>query len=157
MTRTRSHRASVEIDASTDQVFRALVTPSAIRTWWFAARVIVNPKKGGVWAAVWGGVEDEPEYLTTARFAVFSPGRRLVLTDYDYLSKDGPLPFKAAFTTSFGLKKTVGGTRLVVEQDGFPTAKKADAFYEACERGWRETLASLKAFLESPPAKKKMR
>lgn len=154
MTRTRSHTASVEIDASPDQVFRALVTPSAIRVWWSAARVIVNPKKGGMWAAVWGGAEDEPDFVTTARFAVFSPGKRIVLTDYDYLSKDGPLPFKAAFATSFTLKKVAGGTRLVVKQDGFPSARKADAFYEACEIGWRRTLASLQEFLEASKAKR---
>lgn len=37
-----------------ERVFAILHTPSAIRAWWGASRVIVLPHEKGVWAAVWG-------------------------------------------------------------------------------------------------------
>jgi hypothetical protein len=39
-----------------------LVTPSAIRAWWGAARAIVLAQENGAWAAAWGADEDRPDY-----------------------------------------------------------------------------------------------
>ncbi len=36
-----------------------------------------------------------------------------------------------------------GGTVLQVAQTGFPADPVADDFFAGCERGWRETLASI--------------
>lgn len=62
-------------------------------------------------------------------------------------SIDLELPFEADFTTEFAVEPHDGGSRLTVRQDGFPADAIADAFYEGCERGWRDTLASLAAIL----------
>jgi hypothetical protein len=63
---TRAHDVVIDLAASQQRVFNALVTPSAIRAWWGAARAIVVPRTGGLWAAAWGEEEDAPEYVTTA-------------------------------------------------------------------------------------------
>ncbi len=145
---TREHTAEIELAAAPERVFTALVTPSAIRDWWAAARVVVVPREGGIWAAAWGAEEDRPDYVTTAVMRVFDPPRRLTFGDYDYWARSGPLPFEAEFTTTFEVMPARHGVRLRVTQSGFPTDPAADEFYDACERGWRDTLEGLRRHLE---------
>ena len=37
---------------------------------------------------------------------------------------------------------------LKVIQDGFPAESIADEFYAACEVGWKNTLESIRSFME---------
>jgi uncharacterized protein YndB with AHSA1/START domain len=124
-----------------------LVAPSAIRAWWTATSAIVVPEKGGLWAAAWGP-EDDPDYVTTATIAVFDRPKRLVLSDYAYKSKTGPLPFEPKFKTTFDVRPNGRGAVLEVHQAGFPGGSNADAFYKACEAGWAATLKQFAAFVE---------
>jgi hypothetical protein len=72
----------------------------------------------------------------------------MVLADYRSKSKDGPLPFQARFETEFLVERRTNGASLRVTQSGFPDESIADAFYAACERGWRETFVGLRRHLE---------
>ncbi len=145
---TRSHAAEVTLPVPPEKVFQLLITPSAIRQWWQAARVIVLPKPGGTWAAAWGEDEDEPDYITVATIDEFDPPRRLTLTDYSYRAKSGPMPFQADFTTTFTVVSHEDGALLRVRQDGFPCDAVADEFYASCERGWHQTLKNIKKYCE---------
>jgi uncharacterized protein YndB with AHSA1/START domain len=58
-TRKHIHEEIFHVDPET--LFALLHTPSAIRRWWGASRVIVDPKSGGVWVGLWGE-EDSPDY-----------------------------------------------------------------------------------------------
>ncbi len=146
---TRKHVHEIELAAPPDRVFALLHTPSAIRGWWGAARAIVLPRPGGVWAAVWGPNEDDPDYISVARLLVFDPPRRLVMGDMKYRARSGPLPFHADFITEFTVEATATGARLRVVQDGFPVEPVADAFYAACEKGWRDTFEGIRRFLQA--------
>ncbi len=143
---TRSHVNSIDVEASPECVYASLVTPSAIRTWWLAASAIVDARRDGLWVATWGDDEDAPDYVTSARILVAEPPTRLVLGEYRYFARTGPLPFEADFTTEFTVEPNDGGSRLTVRQSGFPADPVADAFYEGCERGWRDTLVSFADF-----------
>ncbi len=146
---TRSQARSVELNATPEEVFGLLVTPSMIREWWFASRAIVLPRDGGAWSAAWGDDEDHPDYVTAATIRVYDPPRRLVLADFRYFARTGPLPFRANFTTEFTVEpRSPQGSLLRVVQDGFPTDPIADEFYEGCERGWRETFESVRRFVD---------
>lgn len=144
-----SHVHEETFDASAEELFELLHTPSAIREWWSASRAIVIPKEGGVWAAAWGDDEDAPDYITTAMMSVFDPPRRLVFTDYAYESKAGPLPFDAAFVTEFIVEPAADGTILRVTQDGFPDTRGGQEFLQACETGWRDTFAGIRRYLSA--------
>ncbi len=144
---TRTHVHEESLAATPERVFAALHTPSAIRHWWGAARAVVLPRVGGIWAAAWGAAEDDPDYMTVARIAAFDPPRRIVLDQYAYYSRSGPPPFDAAFVTTFDVLPAAGGCVLRVSQDGFPTVPAADAFYSACQQGWRDTFAGIRRFL----------
>jgi uncharacterized protein YndB with AHSA1/START domain len=134
--------------ASPEDVFALLHTPSAIRSWWSAARAIVLPEVGGLWAAAWGEQEDSPEYVTVATIRVFDPPRHLVLSDYRYRAKEGPLPFEADFVTEFVVSPHEQGAFLSVIQHGFPPGSEADEFISACEKGWSDTFAGIRKYLE---------
>ena len=131
-------------------VFALLHTPSAIRDWWGASNAIVLAETGGTWAATWGENEDDPDYISVATISDFDPPNRLVLCDFQYLAKTGPLPFQADFTTSFEVIAGSDGTTLRVKQDGFPPGAEADEFYAACQRGWQDTFTGIRKYLRAP-------
>lgn len=133
---------------SCEALFQILHTPSAICQWWSASSAIVIPKTGGVWAATWGDDKDDPDYVSSATMSVFDPPKRLVMQDYQYHTKSGGLPFEAEFVTEFAIESTATGAKLTVTQDGFPPGEEADDFYAGCQKGWRDTFAGIRGFLE---------
>ncbi len=151
MTETRQHKHCEEFSVSAEQLFQLLVAPSAIRQWWSASRAIVLPQTGGIWTAAWGDAEDEPDYITAATIRDFEPPRRLVLGDFQYFAKSGPLPFEADFTTEFLVDSGMDGATLEVIQRGFPCDPAADEYFAACQQGWRDTFAGIRKYLETLP------
>ena len=129
-------------------MFRLLHTPSAICAWWGARTAVVLPEMGGYWTATWGDSDDEPEYVSGARLVEFDPPRRMTLGESRYFARSGPLPFEASFVTTFEVEPHPAGSVLCVTQDGFPDGSEADAFYTACETGWRETFAGIRRYVE---------
>jgi uncharacterized protein YndB with AHSA1/START domain len=144
---TRCHTHEVVLPVRPEEAFRLLHTPSAIRGWWGVARAVVMPEEGGAWVAAWGAAEDDPDYITAATIRDFDPPRRLVLADYRYYAKTGPLPFRADFVVEFTVEPHAQGSRLRVRNDGFPTEAIADEFYAGCVRGWHDTFESLRKFV----------
>ena len=147
LTRRLVHEEAFHV--TPEELFALLHMPSAIRIWWSAARAIVVPQEGGLWTAAWGNDEDSPDYITWAIIKVFDPPQRMVIGDFGYYTKSGPLPFQADFTTSFNVAPHADGATLRVEQDGFPNDSIADEFYAGCEVGWRNTFAGIRAYLNS--------
>ncbi len=145
---TRKHVHEEVFPLSPERLFALLHTPSAIRNWWGAARAIVMAEQGGIWTAAWGTDEDSPDYITSATIQVFDPPKRLVFGNYRYHAKSGPLPFRADFVTEFTVRPHPEGAVLRVLQDGFPADRSADEFYAGCEKGWRDTFAGIRRFLE---------
>ena len=144
---TRKHVHEETFDVTPERLFAILYTPSAIRGWWCAARATVLPQRGGLWMAAWGASEDDPDYISAATIREFEPPMRMVLSDFRYYAKDGPLPFEAQFVTEFTVTPHGADATLRVVQDGFPMCAEADAFYAACERGWRDTFTGIRRFL----------
>ena len=138
--------------ASPAELFALLHTPSAIQAWWGAACVVVMPEVGGTWAAAWGADEDDPDYVTVATLSEFDPPRRLVMSDYRYRAKAGPLPFEAAFETTFEVLPDPAGARLRVTQAGFPTTEAGEAFLAGCVEGWTNTFAGIRGYLAGAEA-----
>ena len=144
---TRKHVHEETFSASPERVFALLHTPSSIRQWWGVSRAIVLPEPGGTWAAAWGEAEDDPDYTTVATIRVFQPPHRMVLSNYRYHAKAGPLPFQAEFVTEFLVSPHGGGASLRVTQDGFPASSEADEFYAGCKKGWEDTFDGIRQYL----------
>jgi len=151
-TETRQHIHEEVFSVSPERLFAILHTPSAIRRWWSAARVVVLPEPGGTWAAAWGDEEDDPDYISVAKIRHFERPRRMVLADYNYLSRSGELSFDASFVVEFLVLSHPEGAVLRVTQDGFPVTTDADDFLKGCVIGWRETFAGIRKYFEDAGA-----
>lgn len=149
--RAQTHLAVFPL--SPEALFEALAKPTAVCSWWGASQVIIEPRQGGLWAACWGD-PDDPLYITSARISVYRPPNELSLHEYRYYARDQSsegVPTRA--TCSFLVDPDPGGTRLTVIQGGFTDDPAGDVFYEACYKGWKDVLASLRDYLEeNPPA-----
>lgn len=144
---TRTHVHEELFDTTPERLYALLHTPSAIRKWWGATRVIVVPEPGGLWSACWGEDEDAPDYVTWATVETFEPPRRMVLTEYEYRAAAKPIPFDAEFVTEFEVEPRGEAALLRVRQSGFPRTPAGDEFYAGCETGWRNTFAGIRDFL----------
>jgi uncharacterized protein YndB with AHSA1/START domain len=146
---TRKHIHEEVFDVDPEALFALLHTPSAIRQWWGASHVVVDPKPGGIWVGLWGE-EDSPDFITAGRMSVYDPPKRIVFSDFEYFASSGPLPFAADLTSEFTVIPVgPGKTALRVVQDGFPMNCAADEFYAGCERGWIDTFAGIRRYLWS--------
>jgi uncharacterized protein YndB with AHSA1/START domain len=141
---TRSISRELELPLDAETTFALLHTPSAIRGWWSAARVVVAARAGGIWVATWGPNEDAPEYTTAARILIWEPPRRLRLGQFEYFTAAGVAPpFVAALETEFSVRPEGARSALMVHQTGFPQEPLADDFFSACERGWTATFEGI--------------
>lgn len=145
---TRNHTHEEEFAIPPAGMFDLLVTPSAIRKWWGAARAIVLREKGGIWMAAWGAEEDSPDYVTAFTMTGYEPPNRILFTDAIYSAGGEKLPFDADITAEFVITGTESGCRLRVVQDGFPVDPAADEYYAACETGWKDTFAGIRRMIE---------
>lgn len=136
------------INSVPDTVFDALISPGMIQKWWFARSAIVLPEEGGIYAVTWGEDIDHPDYVSIAIISKIKKPEVLLLTDFRYRSNDGSLPFNADIEVEFTLKPVDSGTKLTVNQRGFPDEEIADEFYNGCVQGWIDTLTSLKKLVE---------
>jgi hypothetical protein len=149
----RSISREIELPIGADAAFALLHTPSAIRAWWSAERVLVVPRHGGIWVAAWGPDEDSPDYITAARIVVWDPPRTLRLGHFQYYRKDGQeLPFVAALETEFSVSVRDSGSLLRVHQVGFPDESIADAFFVSCQAGWAATFEGIQRYVVNTPA-----
>ncbi len=145
---TRKHVEKIELSVPAEQVFKALYTPSAIRSWWGAFSAIVVPRLGGVWAVSWGKEEDDPDFIGTAKITSFDPPSRFAIAYDEYYGKTDKLPFDAQFTVDFSIEDKGEKSCLCVAQEGFPVDTAADEFYSSCKTGWTATLEALKTYLQ---------
>jgi len=143
--RQQSHEAT--FDTTPETIFDLLIRPSAIRAWWSAHSAIVQPQSSGIWAATWGELEDDPDYIGSAQISTFDRPHRLVLTNYRYYARSGPLPFDANFSVTFDVQASSEGAVLHITQSGFPDAPEASAFFEGCNVGWKATLDGIRKYL----------
>jgi uncharacterized protein YndB with AHSA1/START domain/predicted enzyme related to lactoylglutathione lyase len=145
---TRSILRELELPLDAEAAFALLHEPSAIRSWWSAARVVVVARAGGIWVAAWGPNEDAPEYTTAARILLWDPPRRLRLGRFEYFTADGVAPpFTSALETEFSVLPNAERSILRVHQTGFPSGPAADAFFSACQRGWTATFEGIARYV----------
>ncbi|WP_321478129.1 SRPBCC domain-containing protein [uncultured Paludibaculum sp.] len=131
----RSHDLSVEIDATPEQVWKAISEGDQI-TRWFAPIATVEPGEGGKVTISWG-----PGMEGSAPITVWEPGHRLAWTE-DHGEKG---PRVVEFTVESGAGKTT--LRLV--HSGFGADASFDSEYESTGGGWTSFVQLLRYDLEN--------
>lgn len=145
-TTTRKVSRSVQIAASPERVLKAFLDPEEIKKWWGATRALVEPRKGGVWAAAWGEAGQGYLYVVTGVLKSLQPGKRLRLDPLVYFSYKSEV--LGPMRLSISVKEKAGKTRVSVRQDGYGTGPDWDWYYQSVFSGWKDTLGSLKQYLE---------
>ena len=131
-------------------LFDALHTPSALRSWWNADRVIIIPRKNGIFAAAWGEDEDDPEYMSSGIYKVYEPPYKSVMEDFRYYAKSDPVDFEDMMSIAYEITPSTAGAHLLLTHAGFPDESYADAYFDACVEGWAASLKSLRSYVEDP-------
>jgi uncharacterized protein YndB with AHSA1/START domain len=133
---TRAVRAQVEIDASVEDVWRALTDARELERW-FPLEARVEPGEGG---SVWMSWKNE--YVGESKIIAWEPRRRLAITWGGF---DG---MEAVQTTEYLLEGRGGRTVVRVVTSGFPTDPSWDGWVDGTRRGWAYELESLRLYLE---------
>ncbi len=145
---TRAFEMSLDLDASPDQVWRALTEASELVRW-FPSGARVTPGQGGTMVWSWGEGGD-----WETRIDGWEPGRLLRLVQEDarpYDTAGRPLPAgevePARIAIEFTLETMKGKTRLRLVHSGFGHGAAWDTEIEGISEGWQAELRSLRHYL----------
>ena len=144
----RAFRMSLDLDATPDQVWRALTEAEELVRW-FSTAARVTPGTGGTMLWSWGYGED---WVT--RIDAWEPGKLLRLVQEDarpYDAQGNPLPpgevEPARIAMEFTLETAQGKTRLRLVHSGFGHGAAWDAEVDGISEGWQAELRSLRHYL----------
>jgi uncharacterized protein YndB with AHSA1/START domain len=145
----RAFEMSLDIDATLDQVWRALTQAEELVRW-FPLDARVAPGVGGSMLWSWGEGWD-----WETRIDAWEPGRHLRLVQEDarpYDSQGRPLApgegEPARIAMDFTLETRQGKTRLRLVHSGFGHGSAWDNELEGITEGWQAELRSLRHYLQ---------
>ena len=145
---TRAFRMSLDLDATPDEVWRALTEAEELVRW-FPTGARVTPGRGGTMLWSWGHGED---WVT--RIDAWEPGKLLRLVQDDarpYDAQGNALPpvevEPARIAVEFTLETLQGRTRLRLVHSGFGQGAAWDAEVDGISEGWQAELRSLRHYL----------
>jgi uncharacterized protein YndB with AHSA1/START domain len=145
----RQHISEIEIDATPDQVFRALTEADQIVRW-FAPEAKVDPRVGGEFMISWG-----PGMEGRSTIAIWEPGRRFA-TVRERSRAYGAPPEEGEpvqrIVIDYQIEALAGGkTLLRLVHSGFGQGAGWDNEFESTRTGWSVFLRTLKVGLELHP------
>jgi uncharacterized protein YndB with AHSA1/START domain len=149
----RQHTTEIEINATPDQVFRAVSEAEEIKRW-FAPEAKVDPRVGGTYTISWGpGMEGSPSTIT-----IYEPGHRFAMVQERTkpYGKEGEPPLETdtvqTMMVDYQIEAPGGGkTLLRLVHSGFGRGTGWDNEFEATRTGWAVFMQILKHGLERHP------
>jgi uncharacterized protein YndB with AHSA1/START domain len=139
---TRPIRTSTTIDAPIERVWKAITTPSEIKTWFFGVDTEADWRPGG--RLVHRGEYQGKPYVDKGEILEFDPPRRLVHTHWSDVSG---LPDDPAHHQEVTWELSPAGstrTELVISERNLPSPEAA----HTSEGAWAAALQALKERLE---------
>jgi uncharacterized protein YndB with AHSA1/START domain len=137
-----STTSSITIDASVEDVWKALTTPELIKQWFFGVDTETDWKVGS--PLVHRGEYQGKPYVDKGEIVRFDPPKLLVHTHWSDLSgkPDSPEHYQEV---TWALSDRDGATELTISERNLPS-EEAKA---VSEEGWKTVLNNLKDLLES--------
>jgi uncharacterized protein YndB with AHSA1/START domain len=133
--------AQIEINASSDRVWRALTEPEQIEKYMFGSRVETDWAQGS--PIVWRGEYEGTKYEDKGEIVEIEPERRLKMTHFSPLSGQEDVP-ENYHTLLYELEEHGGQTRVSLSQDGNASQEEA----EHSRSNWGKMLSGLKEVVE---------
>ncbi len=144
-TSTRSFTMSIDLDATPEDVWRALTDQTELVKW-FPLQARVTPGAGGKVFWAW-----DDKWAWESTIEVWEPGKRLTLVENRpaFDAKGQPLPVPAQrMAMEFTLETHEGRTRLRLVHSGFAHGATWDDELDGVSGGWQVELRALKHYLE---------
>ena len=142
-------RNTIDINASIDTVWDALVNPEKTRIYMFGCATESDWKPGSL--LLWKGeYEGNPMVFVKGNILAIDPPRKLKYTVFDPNSTMEDLPVNHLNVT-YALREHNGMTELTVTQDGFETAARGEERYKETYNngeGWNPILVAIKQLVE---------
>lgn len=138
-------KATVQIDATAEQVWAALTEPDQIATYMMGSRVETDWSVGS--PITWNGEWEGQPYQDKGEVLVFDPPRRLSVTHFSPLGgqDDVPASYHTLVYEVSGDGPAPGGTTTVtLTQDGNESEEQAEQF----SGSWSAVLGGLKQQVE---------
>ncbi|ULA61512.1 MAG: ATPase [Nitrospira sp.] len=134
-------RSTIDIDAPTEKVWHALVSPDAIKQYMFGTTVVSAWREGTpiVWKGEWQG----KSYEDKGTILQLQPQRTLQYTHFSSLSGLPDVPDNH-HTVTIELSPSEGLTRISLTQDN----NRNEEARAHSEKNWGMMLVRLKQFLE---------
>lgn len=142
---TRTFTMALDIDASPEDVWRAL-TDAGELVRWFPLQARVTPGEGG--SMFWGW---DDRWAWESAIETWQPGERLTLVENRpaFDAQGAPLPTAATrMAMEFTLETDAGKTRLRIVHSGFGAGADWDDELDSVSAGWQFELRSLRHYLE---------
>jgi len=134
--------ATVSVDASAEDVWRAITEPDLVAKYYFGTRVESEWQPGGPIA--WSGEYEGKEYHDHGTVLEVVPRERLVHTHFSPLSGREDVP-ENYHTLTWLIEPDGDGTRLTLTQDNNHSYDDV----EHSEKNWQQVLEGLKTVVES--------
>ncbi len=143
--KTRSFSMSIDINATPDDVWRALTDAGELMRW-FPLQARVTPGKGG--SVFWGWDE---HWAWESQIDEWEPGKRLRLVEnrpaFDVNGEPLAGPSRQ-LAMEFTLETQAGQTRLRIVHSGFGDGAGWDDELDSVSAGWQFELRGLRHYLE---------
>jgi uncharacterized protein YndB with AHSA1/START domain len=140
----------IDIDATPDEVFAALIEPDSVVGWWgedgdgYRCTAFRSAaRKGGRWWSEHKGKATDPVCILAGEYIEFEPPRRLAFT-WDFESYTPETEALPVTTVAIELEARDGVTHVRLTHSGFLAGSK---HAEDHRGGWRSALAGLSRFV----------
>jgi uncharacterized protein YndB with AHSA1/START domain len=134
-----------------ERMFEVLTTPSAIRDWWDATSVIINPQKGGSFVVATSDGESASEFINSFEILAFDPPSRLLLGGGKYYA-GANWPIRTDMTTEFLIEPQPAGCILQIVIELVPADPLLEDFFDACVAGWQNSFEGIRNYIHNNPA-----
>ena len=133
--------ATVQVDASRDDVWGALTEPAKIAEWMSGSKVETDWKVGS--PITWTGEYDGREYEDKGEVLEYDEPSRLSVTHYSPMMGEPDEP-ENYHTLVYTLTESGDGTSVELTQDGCDSEEQAEQF----SANWQQMLDGLKTVAE---------
>jgi uncharacterized protein YndB with AHSA1/START domain len=151
-TEVRRHIIEEPFGITPEQMFNVLTTPPAIRSWWGATNVVIDPREGGSWVTATSEGEQVAEWITSFEILKFDPPHRMLLGKGKYIAGNN-WPIETNMTTEMIVERQPAGCILRIVQELSPADPLLDDFFDACVAGWQNSFEGIRNYLHNNPVK----
>jgi hypothetical protein len=147
----RRHELAEPFGVSPERMFEILITPSAIRDWYGASKVVVEARKGGSWITSWGESDKDFEHVNSFEILEFDPPRRMLFGSGKYFVEDR-WPIVTDITTDLLIEPQPAGCLFRIIQELDPADPLLDDYFDACIAGWQNAFDGIRNYIHANPS-----